>query len=708
VNAERPGILVVDDRPENLTALEAVLEPLGCRIVTAGSGREALKLLLEEGFAVILLDVQMPEMDGFETASYIRDRQRTRTIPIIFLSAVSTSADHVFRGYEAGAVDYLVKPLDPVAIRSKVRVFLELHERGEEIRRQAEILRRQELERAQQETQRHRQRRAELLDSLTLGLERRTDVEGRLRELVDACVRELAEFAVAELRLDDDRRSTMAFALAGGDAGEALASFLPLEPGGALTHEEEGWRGRLERDLGHEEWLEVVPDVFGERVWQQLDPGSLITFPLRLGGHRLGRLVLVRGRSAEPYGDDELELASEVARRASMALETSRLYELERERSRTLQLSLLGESQLAHPLLTAASRYIPGSVDLEVGGDWCDLIERDDGRIFAVVGDVVGRGIRAATAMGKLRSAIGALALVTDDAGTLLSRLDRFAAGIPEADLATVICALIDPRSGEVVYSSAGHLPGLVVRPGGATELLEGGRGFPLGIDVASRREQGRVVLETGATLLLFTDGVVEARDRPIDVGIDRLRQAACERWAAEPERACDELIEELLDEPGDDAALVCVRRVPEPAEFEVWRFPALPNRLGPIRHKLGAWLDENGVEAELRGDLILAVSEACGNAISHAYRDRDGTVVMQVRLEDGNLTLRVSDTGRWSERREPSITGGRGLDIIRALVDDTHVHGTPQGTTVIMQKRIAPPRKGTALAAATPSVACA
>jgi CheY-like chemotaxis protein len=95
---EETNILVVDDRRENLDALTALLEPLGCRIVTANSGREALRLLLSERYAVILLDVQMPEMDGFETASYIRDRHRTRTIPIIFLSAVSTNAEHVFRG----------------------------------------------------------------------------------------------------------------------------------------------------------------------------------------------------------------------------------------------------------------------------------------------------------------------------------------------------------------------------------------------------------------------------------------------------------------------------------------------------------------------------------------------------------------------------------------------------------------------------------
>jgi serine phosphatase RsbU (regulator of sigma subunit)/anti-sigma regulatory factor (Ser/Thr protein kinase)/CheY-like chemotaxis protein len=631
--------------------------------------------------------VQMPEMDGFETASYIRDRHRTRAIPIIFLSAVSTSADHVFRGYEAGAVDYIVKPLDPVAIRSKVRVFLELHERGEEILRQAEILRQRDLERVQRETERRRHRRTVLLDSLSVSLERHMDVDGRITELVRGCVPTLADFALAELPSDERRRASVAFACASDADRRSLMPFLPLHDGSRGADER---RGRLETAITQESWLECVPETFGERVWKRIAPTSMIVFPLRLHGRRLGRLVLVRSRGAA-YNDEEFELVAELAKRASMALETSRLYELERERSRILQLSLLGESQLAHPVVTSASRYVPGSADLEVGGDWCDLIERDDGRIFAVVGDVVGRGIRAATAMGKLRSAIGALALVTDDTAELLTRLDRFAAGIPEADLATVICALIDPGSGEVLYSSAGHLPALVVRPRGETELLDGGRGFPLGVDAAAPRQQGAARLETGSTLMLFTDGVVEARDQPIDVGIERLRHAAGRRWASEPERACDEIVGELVDRPGDDAALVCLRLVPKPDAFTVWRFPALPNRVPSARHALVDWLVAKNVSPDVRADLTLAFTEACTNAVSHAYRDGDGTVVAQLRVDDGNLTIRVSDTGRWSDRRDTGVSGGWGLEIIHALVDSAHVHGTPHGTTVIMQKRLSP-----------------
>ena len=123
---EPARILLVDDRPENLLALAAVLEPLQVRLRAAGSGEEALKALLEEDFAVVLLDVQMPGMDGFETAKFIRGRERSRTTPIIFLTAVSTDIAQVARGYQAGAVDYVLKPFEPNMLRSKVSVFCDL------------------------------------------------------------------------------------------------------------------------------------------------------------------------------------------------------------------------------------------------------------------------------------------------------------------------------------------------------------------------------------------------------------------------------------------------------------------------------------------------------------------------------------------------------------------------------------------------------
>jgi CheY-like chemotaxis protein len=130
-------ILMVDDRPENLIALEAILHGLGHQLIRAASGEEALKRLLVDEVALILLDVQMPGMDGFETAARIKSREKTRDIPIVFLTAIDAEAHEAFRGYAAGAVDYLSKPFDPWVLRAKVNVFVELHERRTELETQA-------------------------------------------------------------------------------------------------------------------------------------------------------------------------------------------------------------------------------------------------------------------------------------------------------------------------------------------------------------------------------------------------------------------------------------------------------------------------------------------------------------------------------------------------------------------------------------------
>jgi signal transduction histidine kinase len=138
---DRVRILLVDDRPENLLALEAILEPLGQELTRAISGPEALRKVLETEFAAILLDVQMPGMNGFEVAEIIKSRERSRTIPIIFLSAISKEDAYVFKGYSMGAVDYVFKPFNPDVLRSKVAVFVDLYMKQREIQRQGDLLR---------------------------------------------------------------------------------------------------------------------------------------------------------------------------------------------------------------------------------------------------------------------------------------------------------------------------------------------------------------------------------------------------------------------------------------------------------------------------------------------------------------------------------------------------------------------------------------
>src|SRR5881398_1445192 len=149
----RARILMVDDHPPNLLALEAILAPLGEDIVRAASGEDALRKLLDGDYACILLDVQMPGLDGIETASLIKKRERNRSTPIIFLTAIAKDPSYIFRGYSQGAVDYLLKPFDPEILRTKVSVFVDLWKKGEMIKRQASLLRMQEVREAERRSE---------------------------------------------------------------------------------------------------------------------------------------------------------------------------------------------------------------------------------------------------------------------------------------------------------------------------------------------------------------------------------------------------------------------------------------------------------------------------------------------------------------------------------------------------------------------------
>jgi len=138
--SEQVNILIVDDKPGNILVLEGILENLECNIITASSGNVALGLMLEYDFALVLLDVQMPEMDGFETATLMKGSERTKVLPIIFVTAISKEQWCIFKGYEVGAVDYLFKPIEPIVLKSKVKVFLELYEQKRLLKKQAELL----------------------------------------------------------------------------------------------------------------------------------------------------------------------------------------------------------------------------------------------------------------------------------------------------------------------------------------------------------------------------------------------------------------------------------------------------------------------------------------------------------------------------------------------------------------------------------------
>jgi sigma-B regulation protein RsbU (phosphoserine phosphatase) len=232
-----------------------------------------------------------------------------------------------------------------------------------------------------------------------------------------------------------------------------------------------------------------------------------------------------------------------------------RLHEQSRSVAHTLQQSLLGSVPPADSRYTVATLYRPAIQSLEVGGDWHDAFLLPDGRVGIAAGDVVGRGLQAATAMGQLRSAVRALAAAGFGPGAVLGHLDGFVAQIEPAQYATLAYAAVDPDSGEATFATAGHMPPVLLRE--APQLFQGGRSTPLGLVVP--RTEATFTLARGEGFVLYTDGLVERRGESIDDGIARLLDAIRARPDARPE----ELVAELLPEgaSGDDDVCVLVFR---------------------------------------------------------------------------------------------------------------------------------------------------
>jgi serine phosphatase RsbU (regulator of sigma subunit) len=254
--------------------------------------------------------------------------------------------------------------------------------------------------------------------------------------------------------------------------------------------------------------------------------------------------------------------AEGLARRLEeVAEENRRLYAQQRGIAETLQHALLPDSLPQLPGLQASARYEPGVEGMEVGGDWYDLIALDDRRLLLVVGDVSGRGLRAATTMAALRYAIHAYAAQGDPPATLLAKLSRLLDVGSEGQLATVLCALVDVQARQVTVTSAGHLPPLMIVNGDG-RFVQSEVGLPVGVDREPSYASSTISAPPGAIFLAFTDGLVERRGESIDTGLERLRQYASGNHAT-----LDELLTRVLghlrkEAVNDDTAIAGIRWV--------------------------------------------------------------------------------------------------------------------------------------------------
>ena len=257
----------------------------------------------------------------------------------------------------------------------------------------------------------------------------------------------------------------------------------------------------------------------------------------------------------------ELLLGRDREREARERVE--RLHEHEAEVAHVLQRSMLESPAVRDPRVRVGTRYRPAIDTLEVGGDWHDAFPLGEDRIGVVVGDVVGRGIQAATAMGQLRSATRALAGAgLGGPAEVLVALDRFASGMPMALMATLVYVEIELEDGGARFVSAGHPPPLLLEPGAEPVALPGGRWLPLGVAKRGERPvEGRLALAPGAQLLLYTDGLVERRGESVDEGVRRLAHTVSDLGGRDPQALVDELVEHLVagEERRDDVCALCV-----------------------------------------------------------------------------------------------------------------------------------------------------
>jgi anti-sigma regulatory factor (Ser/Thr protein kinase) len=288
-----------------------------------------------------------------------------------------------------------------------------------------------------------------------------------------------------------------------------------------------------------------------------------------------------------------------------------------------------------------------------------------------------------------VRSACRALLLENPSHADALAALDRFAARLPGARCTTAVCAVLNPDSGELVYSSAGHPPPILVHADGTTRMLDDGHTIALGIRPHRPRPEARVTLAARATLLLYTDGLVERRRLPLDDGISRAASLLRDGLTSPLDDLADQIMSRLAPNGGyqDDVALLLYRH---PAPLEL-KFPAHASNLAPTRKALRSWLTRARVDPDQSMNVLIAAGEAVANAIEHGHRHSpEGTISLGAIALVDQVHVTVTDTGSWKPPQPAAHPDrGRGITLMRGLMNDVTINPDTAGTTVHLSARI-------------------
>ncbi|MFF3766510.1 SpoIIE family protein phosphatase [Streptomyces sp. NPDC001922] len=424
---------------------------------------------------------------------------------------------------------------------------------------------------------------------------------------------------------------------------------------------------------------------------------SVMATPLRARGLTLGVAVFARTAGSKPYEQDDLILAEGLASRTAGSVDNARRFSRERANALTLQRSLLPRHLPKQAAVEVAHRYLPIGGGAEVGGDWFDVVPLSGTRVALVVGDVVGHGIHASAAMGRLRTAVRTLAGVDLPPDELLTHLDELVTHLTsDSDIrheqdtgeigATCLYAVYDPVSRICTLASAGHVPPTVLLPDGTASVVQLTPGPLLGVG-GLPFESTELELPEGSLLSFYTDGLIEARGHDLGVGLERLRGALA---SAVPslDGTCDIILKALLPEsPADDVALLLVRtRALHTDQVAAWSLPSDPAIVADARAQASRQLAIWGL-ADAASITELVVSELVTNAI------RYGDAPIGLRLiRDRTLICEVSDASSTSPHLRHARTydeGGRGLDMVTQLTQGWGTRQTPTGKTIWAEQRL-------------------
>ncbi|MFY9928973.1 MAG: SpoIIE family protein phosphatase [Streptosporangiaceae bacterium] len=479
-------------------------------------------------------------------------------------------------------------------------------------------------------------------------------------------------------------------------------------------------------------YREVFPEIEGQqlhelldRVYRTGDPETGREWRAQFDGPG-GRqevyadFTAVPRRAADGTVNGLLVICTDVTERVTerqmareQATEAERRYTTARTIATELQEALLPTALPVLPRARIAARYLVAGQEQAAGGDWFDAIPLPGGTVALIVGDVVGRGVTASSAMGQLRAVLAELLEAESDLERVLERIDVFAARNPTLRAATLALAVLDPADGSLRYTTCGHPPPLIVGTDGSTRFLPGTGTGPLGtgplgtgaLGTGAPAVLGSAELGSGELVLLYSDGLIERPHRTIPEGMAELAAVAGDAVAgrtlplnaprAATERVC-ELTVELLTRTGyaDDVTALATQRLAEPVPALHLEVPGIRPSLTRAREAFGGWLERLDATAEDREALHLAMVEVFTNAVEHAYAGdaEPGSIELTAVLgDDGYVECRITDHGTWQPPDTSEADRGHGLMVAGHMVDAMHVSHS-DGTTVLLRHRLRRP----------------